>query len=268
MGIALSRQIPRLSKCLVRKCPELPVKPGFSTGSRPVPDKSRKYKELKMRISGIGKAALGLTIAVALPPLTPPAAAATQQATARNDAADLAKVAAYIRAVKSLTADFTQTDRNGQTLTGTLTLKQPGKIRFQYQKDVPLLIVGDGKALTMIDYEVRQVQRWPIGNSPLGALIDPSRDFTKFSKVVQTGDPTILSIEAHDPKRPEFGTITLVFRRKNSAPAGLDLYGWVSRDAQGNRTAIRLSGQKYNVEVADSAFRWRDPRVKGRPGGG
>src|SRR3546814_1538988 len=63
-------------------------------------------------------------------------------------------------------ADFAQTDRNGQTLTGRLTIKQPGKIRFQYQKGVPLLIVGDGKALTMIDYEVRQVQRWPIGNSP------------------------------------------------------------------------------------------------------
>ena len=49
---------------------------------------------------------------------------------------------AYIRAVTTLTADFTQTDRSGQTLTGKLTLKQPGKIRFQYQKGVPLLIVS------------------------------------------------------------------------------------------------------------------------------
>ena len=52
-------------------------------------------------------------------------------------------------------------------MTGKLTLKRPGKIRFQYQKDVPLLIVGDGNSLTMIDYEVRQVQRWPVKNSPL-----------------------------------------------------------------------------------------------------
>ena len=184
----------------------------------------------------------------------------------RADKVDLAQVADYIRAVKSLTADFSQTDRNGQTLTGKLTLKQPGKIRFQYQKDVPLLIVGDGRALTMIDYEVRQVQRWPIGSSPLGALIDPSRDFTKFSKIIQTDDPNVLSVEAHDPKRPEFGTITLVFQRRPSAPAGLDLYGWVARDAQGSRTAVRLASQRYNVPVADSAFRWRDPRPRGRPG--
>lgn len=220
-----------------------------------------------MRISAAGKTMLGAAMVAALAPLAPPIALAANQAP-RGDAADLARVANYIKAVKSLTANFSQTDRNGQVLTGQLTLKQPGKIRFQYQDDVPLLIVGDGHALTMIDYEVRQVQRWPIGSSPLGALIDPSRDFTKFSKVVQTGDPDVLSIEARDPKRPEFGTITLVFKRKPSAPAGLDLYGWVARDAQGNRTAIRLSGQNYNAPVADSAFRWRDPRPKGRPGGG
>ncbi|MGD9810264.1 MAG: outer membrane lipoprotein carrier protein LolA [Sphingobium sp.] len=192
-----------------------------------------------------------------------------QDATSQTpDRADLARVASYISAVKSLTAKFSQTDRNCQTLTGDLTLKQPGKIRFQYQQGVGLLIVGDGHALTLIDYDVQQVQRWPIGSSPLGALIDPSRDFTKFAKVIQTGDPSILSVEAHDPKRPEFGTITLVFKRKASAPAGLDLYGWVARDAQGNRTAVRLTGNRYNVPIADNAFRWRDPRPKGRRSGG
>ncbi len=207
-----------------------------------------------------------LALAVPLAPAAfVPAAAQVRQP---SDKAGLTQVADYIRAVRSLTADFTQTDRNGHILTGKLTLKQPGKIRFQYQADVPMLIVGDGRALTMIDYEVRQVQRWPIGSSPLGALIDPSRDFTKFSKVIQTGDPNILSLEAQDPKRPEFGTITLVFKRQAGAPAGLNLYGWVARDAQGNRTAIRLSSQKYNAPVPNSAFRWTDPRPQQRRGGG
>lgn len=211
-------------------------------------------------------AALLACFATLTPVVSLPVPATAQ--TGQRDTQDLAQVARYISAVKSLTANFAQTDRNGQTLTGQLTLKQPGKIRFQYQKGIPLLIVGDGRALTMIDYEVRQVQRWPIGSSPLGALIDPSRDFTKFSKVIQTGDPTILSVEARDPKRPEFGTITLVFRRKATAPAGLDLYGWVARDAQGNRTAVRLSAHQYNAPVSNDAFRWKDPRVKGRAGGG
>ncbi|BBF68376.1 outer membrane lipoprotein carrier protein LolA [Sphingobium sp. 3R8] len=199
----------------------------------------------------------------ALSVVVPTAPVAAQQASS-----DLTQVNAYIRGVTTLTADFTQTDRSGQTLTGKLTLKQPGKIRFQYQKGVPLLIVGDGKALTMIDYEVRQVQRWPIGNSPLGALLDPNKDLSKYGKVVPTGDPSILSIEARDPKRPEYGTITMIFKRNASGPAGLQLYGWVALDSQNNRTAVRLSNHVYGAPVADSAFRWTDPRPKGRSAGG
>jgi outer membrane lipoprotein-sorting protein len=199
-------------------------------------------------------------VALALPIAVPALAQANQS--------DLTKVNAYIRAVTTMTADFTQTDRNGQNLTGQLTIKQPGKIRFQYQKGVPLLIVGDGKALTMIDYEVRQVQRWPIGNSPLGALLDPSKDLSKFGKVVPTGDSSILSVEARDPKRPEFGTITMIFKRDAGSPAGLQLYGWVALDSQNNRTAVRLTNQRYGVTVADSTFRWTDPRPRGRSAGG
>ncbi len=72
---------------------------------------------------------------------------------------DLALVQQHLQSVETMTAAFRgQTDRAGKVLTGTLTLKQPGKIRFQYQKDVPILIVGDGHALTFIDYSVKQVQ--------------------------------------------------------------------------------------------------------------
>lgn len=207
-------------------------------------------------------APLALVLAATAPLVVPTTPVAAQQ-----DQSDLAQVNAYIRGVTTLTANFSQTDRNGQTLTGKLTLKQPGKIRFQYQKGVPLLIVSDGKALTMIDYEVRQVQRWPIGNSPLGALLDPSKDLSKYGKLVPTGDPTVLSVEARDPKRPEYGTITMIFKRNASAPAGLQLYGWVMLDSQNNRTAVRFSNQVYGAPVADSAFRWTDPRPKGRSAG-
>ncbi|MFC3443160.1 outer membrane lipoprotein carrier protein LolA [Sphingobium rhizovicinum] len=205
-----------------------------------------------------------LALVLAAAPLVVPALPAAAQ----QEQSDLAKVNAYIRAVTTMTADFSQTDRNGQTLTGQLTIKQPGKIRFQYQKGVPLLIVGDGKALTIIDYEVRQVQRWPIGNSPLGALVDPSKDLSKLGKIVPTGDPSILSVQARDPRRPEFGTISMIFKRDPGSPAGLQLYGWVALDSQNNRTAVRLTNQRYGVPVADSAFRWVDPRPKGRSAGG
>ena len=177
----------------------------------------------------------------------------------------LSSVQAHLRATNSMIADFVQTDRNGQRLSGKVTLKRPGKIRFEYQKGVPLLIVGDGNSLTMIDYEVRQVQRWPVKNSPLTVLLDPTRELAGFARLMPTGDPEVTSVEVRDPKRPEFGTITMVFTRDATAPAGLRLRGWVALDAKNNRTRIDLDNQRFNVAVADSAFRWTDPRPRRQP---
>jgi outer membrane lipoprotein-sorting protein len=172
---------------------------------------------------------------------------------------DLSLVTAHLKSVATMTAAFAQSDRNGKVMTGTLTLKQPGKIRFQYQQNIPILIVGDGKALTFIDYSVKQVSRWPIGNSPLGVLLDPAKDISRFTRIVPTADSRVVLAEARDPKRPQFGTITLAF----AAPAGLRLQGWVALDAQNNRTTVRLSNQQFNVAVSDQAFTWRDPRPIG-----
>lgn len=194
--------------------------------------------------------------------LAPLALVAAVPATAQ--APDLGSVQRYLRAITTMTADFSQTDRAGKVLTGTLTWKQPGKIRFQYEKGVPLLIVAEGGALTFVDYSVKQVQRWPIRNSPLGVLLDPSRDLSRFAKVVP-GDDRLLSVEARDPKHPEYGRITLVFARDAGGPAGLTLQGWVALDSQNNRTTVRLSNQRYGAPVADGAFRWTDPRRSSSP---
>lgn len=198
--------------------------------------------------------------------LLPLAAIAVVAAPASAQSGDLATVQRFLTVAETMTANFSQTDRNGRVLTGVLTLKKPGKIRFQYEKGVPLLIVSDGKAFTFIDYSVKQVQRWPIGNSPLGVLIDPSRDISRYARVVPSPNSDVLSVEANDPKHPEFGRITMVFARDAAAPAGLMLQGWVALDSQGNRTTIRLSGQKFNAPVSDAAFRWTDPRRQGRSG--
>ncbi|MFM9978344.1 MAG: LolA family protein [Sphingomonadaceae bacterium] len=177
--------------------------------------------------------------------------------------ADLSLVAAHLRSVTTMTADFAQTDRSGKTLKGALTLKRPGRIRFQYEPQVPLLIVGDGRALTFIDYSVKQVSRWPIGNSPLAVLLDPSRNLDAVAQIMPSADSRIVLAEARDPKHPEYGTITLAFARDSAAPAGLRLQGWVALDAQNNRTTVRLSNQRFNLPVSDQAFRWRDPRPIG-----
>lgn len=213
-------------------------------------------EQFRNSLSAAASAALVVSAPLAIGlPATPAAAQAET---------DLDRAVTALRAITTMQADFLQTDRNGQRAAGKLTIKRPGKIRFQYQPGVPMLIVGDGKALTLIDYEVRQVQRWPIGNSPLGALLDPSRDVKRFGTLQPAADPNIVSIEVRDRSHPEYGVITLIFARKPGAPGGLELVSWVALDSQNRRTTIRLANQRYGMDVPDSAFRYVDPRQTGR----
>ncbi|MFK4870648.1 LolA family protein [Novosphingobium sp. ZW T3_23] len=216
---------------------------------------NRTFKIIRSCASAAALAALCVP---ALLPATPALAAPS------GDSAQLNQAVEALRAISTMKADFVQTDRNGQSLTGQLTLMRPGKIRFQYEKSAQLLIVSDGKALTMIDYSVKQVQRWPIGNTPLGPIIDPRRDMTKYGTVKPSGNPNVVSIEVRDRSHPEYGVITLIFTRNASAPGGLELSYWVALDSQNKRTTISLSNQRYGVPVSDNDFRWVDPRPRTR----
>ena len=195
------------------------------------------------------------TLALAAAPLgllaLPPAPVVAQAAS------PLAQVSAHLKSVNSMVASFSQTDRKGRTLTGTMTLKRPGKLRFQYQKGYPVLIVADGRKLHMIDYGTKRDDSWPIGKSPLGVILNPNPDLSRVGKVIRNDAQTML-VQVRD--KPEFGTITLGFAKVSGAPAGLRLQGWTVIDGQNNRTTVKLSGHRFNVAVADSTFTYRNPK--------
>ncbi|MGB3166336.1 MAG: outer membrane lipoprotein carrier protein LolA [Alteraurantiacibacter sp.] len=191
-------------------------------------------------------------------------AVSTVPAVAQSQSAQLNRAVAALRGITTMRADFTQTDRSGQTVSGQLTLRNPGRIRFEYSDDVNMLVVSDGRALTLVDYDVNQVERWPIRNSPLGALLDPGRNMSPYGTVQPSNSDNVISIRVRDPNRPEFGTINLVFVEDASAPGGLELASWVAVDAQNVRTTVRLRNHRYGVSVPDSAFRYRDPRRSSR----
>jgi outer membrane lipoprotein-sorting protein len=205
--------------------------------------------------------AIAGAVAVAAPAaLVVPLAPATAQSADKLD-----QVVAALRGISTMKADFVQTDRNGQSVSGTLTLKRPGRIRFEYEPSAKMLVVSNGSRLTLVDYEVNQVESWPIGSSPLSALLDPRRDVKRYGKLIPTSNPNVLSIEVKDSKNGI--TITLIFVRDSAAPGGLELTNWVALDAQNKRTTVRLSNQRYGMSVPDSAFTFRDPRrTSRRPG--
>ena len=201
-------------------------------------------------------------LARALAPLAVIAGASA--ATAANPA--LAPVEAHLRAASSMTASFVQTDSRNRSLSGTLILKRPGKVRFEYGRGTNMLLVGNGKTLNFVDYDVGQKSTWPIARSPLAVLLANQPDLSRIATLVASPDPRVMVVQARDPRRPEFGTLLLAFVRSPAAPGGLMLEGWTAFDAQNRRTTVRLANQRYNVAVADSAFQFRDPTARGPRG--
>lgn len=172
--------------------------------------------------------------------------------------ADLAKVQAHLSAVDSMTANFTQTDARGRSGSGTLQMRRPGKVRFQYGGG-DLLLVADGKRLWFLDYTVGQKSSWGLNQTPLGLLLSGNPDVKRIGKIMPSGDPRVVTVRA---SRAPYGTLILVFTRTPSAPGGLSLYGWTAIDAQNKKTTVKLSNVRYNVAVPASAFTFREPKKR------
>ena len=175
---------------------------------------------------------------------------------------DLKAVEASLAATHSMTADFLQTDGKGRQMAGTLSLKRPGKIRFAYGGGVNMLLVANGKELVFLDYDVGQKNRWPIGKSPLAVLLSPNPDLGRIARLMPSDNQQVVVVRARDARRPEFGTLVLAFQKAPGAPGGLRLEGWTAIDAQNKKTTVRLSNQRYNVAVPDSAFTYAEPKRK------
>jgi outer membrane lipoprotein-sorting protein len=177
---------------------------------------------------------------------------------------ELAKVEAHLTTVSSMTANFVQTDARGRVQRGTLQLKRPGRVRFEYGGGANMLLVADGDSLHFIDYDVGQKSRWDVHKTPLGLLLAAKPNVSRIAKLVPDSDPRVVVVRARDPARTHYGTLILAFVHSSSAPGGLQLYGWTAIDPQNKKTKVTLSNVRYNVGVPESAFRFTEPKKKRR----
>jgi outer membrane lipoprotein-sorting protein len=185
-------------------------------------------------------------------------------------AATLKDVEQALAATTSMSADFEQKAQNGQIARGTMLLKRPGRIRFDYGKGATYLVVADGQKLSFVDYSVSQVSQWPLRATPLGVLLDPRADLARLARVLpenQSPLPGQVAVVAQDPKRPDMGRLMFFLAPDSAAPGGLRLTGWRVTDAQNNLTTVELDNVRFNTPVAESSFRFRDPRPRARPPG-
>ncbi|MBI1180385.1 MAG: hypothetical protein GC201_07485 [Alphaproteobacteria bacterium] len=173
-----------------------------------------------------------------------------------TQAQDVAAVQAYLKSIKSLRADFTQIAPNHQVSTGTLSLEKPGKLRFDYDPPSPILVVSDGTVITLVDYDLRQVTRWPINDTPLRALVRTNFAFGQDVDVLAVKrNEQWINVAIADPKKHDEGSMRLTFSRHP-----LKLTEWEVIDERGAATIVSLNNLKTNVKLGDSLWDFKDPR--------
>jgi outer membrane lipoprotein carrier protein len=196
------------------------------------------------------------------------AVSAAAQLAAQTDVHAIAdKVDQRYNHLQTLEAQFSETYSGAgmtRTESGTLTLKKPGRMRWDYDQPRPKTFLTDGTTAWFYVPGERQVRRAPVKQiddlrSPLRYLLGKTKlekEFVSLSiatdaKPVNAGDIVLRGIPKGMQERV---AQTLV----EVTPDGLIMRIEV-QELDGSVTEFRFLQQRENVQLADQHFRFTPP---------
>jgi outer membrane lipoprotein carrier protein len=209
-------------------------------------------------------------IAAAVASTVPRGAQAQTQSQAESPEALAKRLQARYDAIKDFTADFTQTYEGGvlrrkTTEAGTLLIKKPGRMRWEYKTPEEKLFVADGRKMYAWVPADRQVTvtALPSDDAPATPILfllgrgQLARDFTVSTATGVPGAPADSVALTLTPKAavPDYERLTLVVDR-----ATLGLRMLVARDGQGGTSTFVFTKLRENVGLPDARFSFTIPR--------
>jgi outer membrane lipoprotein-sorting protein len=200
--------------------------------------------------------ALAMTAGVSAPAMAaPPSQNAPIRAVPHftdADKADLQRISVYLNTLQTVQGRFMQVGADGKSEQGSFYLRKPGRVRFEYEKPNPNLIIADGTTVAVQNTALHTTDRYPIGNSPLRLLLSQTVDLTKDDHVsALKHEQGALSLTAREASGPAVGTITLTFADSGSS---LELRQWSVVDAQGSHTTVVLNDMRQVTEIPARLF--------------
>jgi outer membrane lipoprotein-sorting protein len=163
----------------------------------------------------------------------------------------LTEAETYLNDIQSLKAQFTQVAPDGSIASGTLFLRRPGHMRWQYHPPVPVVMVSQGSILRYYDYELDQISDIPIKDTLAGILARKRIAFDSDNiKVLHAANQdSTQRIRITHADQPEEGELEFVFERNP-----YKLRNIIIQDQQGKETNISLSKAAYNISLDDALF--------------
>ncbi|EPX84874.1 Outer membrane lipoprotein-sorting protein [Rubellimicrobium thermophilum DSM 16684] len=171
-------------------------------------------------------------------------------AMARAQAIPLAEIAAYLNRLQTATGGFTQINADGSISTGTIFLKRPGRIRFEYDDGSALVVAGGGQVAVFDRRSNQGPERFPLRETPLSIILAERVDLSQAGMVTgHVSDGTTTTVTMQDPQNPGYGSIRLVF---TGSP--VELRQWIVTDQSGSETTVVLHDLQTGVQIGDRPF--------------
>jgi outer membrane lipoprotein-sorting protein len=220
---------------------------------RDLEHKNRLRQMMLAAAAAVGLAILGLAIVSA----GSVAAHARELTTAKTfnntlnaeDRADVDRVSAYMSGLTDLQGNFLQVGPDGSLAEGQFYLRRPGRLRFEYTPPDNMLVVADGTWVAVKD-GFSATQRYPIGATPLGILLEDHVDLATEVKIMSVErQPGALRVKLADTSGNAPGDLTLVFDEPS-----LQLRQWVVTDAQGLQTTVALRNIQTGLRASNALF--------------
>jgi outer membrane lipoprotein-sorting protein len=166
--------------------------------------------------------------------------------------ADLRRISTYLNTLKSVQGHFLQIDAKGRTDRGEFYIKKPGRVRFEYAKPNPNLIIADGTTVAIENSSLKTTDRYPLLSSPLRLLLSDNVDLNSDSRITAvTKEQGALTVTASENSGPAPGRITLTLADSGS---GLELRQWEVVDAQGTRTMVAINDMRQVADIPARLF--------------
>lgn len=186
------------------------------------------------------------------PSIAAPAAAA--QLSGAERAALLKEASQALATVKTARGRFEQYSPDGSFSTGQFAMQRPGKVRFDYDDPVPLLMVSDGTTVALQDSDLETTDRVPLKSTPLSLLLSDRLDFESQANVIDVRRANgRTNITVQDKSGDMEGTLTLVLAAEDNS-----LVGWRTTDANGGNTSVTLTNVETGARLNPRLFILRD----------
>lgn len=166
----------------------------------------------------------------------------------------LKSASAALSGVKTARGRFEQVAPDGTLSTGQFAMSRPGKVRFDYDDPVPLLLVSDGATVALQDSDLETTDRVPLARTPLALLLSDKLNFEKDAEITDVRRiGSQLAISLRDRTGEMDGTLTVFLAASDYA-----LSGWRTVDASGGVTSVQLSKVEYDKRLNPRLFVLRD----------